>query len=171
MIDVEGFGDRLSASWAEDGKTYLLSGNGHGPYSTIVEVNRETLEQTLLLDGESEGLSFLYAAQNIQDGIVFLAMRDEDLPPQFPPYLPHQLFFSSINNGVLEYILVKQMQICEEDVDGISWALSFEWGFLICNSQHSHNFKVVTPNWEIIDITSMLSEFVDKEIMDVVWSE
>ncbi|MCP4141435.1 MAG: hypothetical protein GY755_14320 [Chloroflexi bacterium] len=171
LIDVEGFGDRLNAAWSADGKTYFLSGNGYGAYSTIAEVNRETKEAILLLDGESEKLSFMSSAQALDNGIVFLAMRDEDIPEQFPPYIPHQLFFGSRKNTSFEYALVDPEQICEEGVYEITWSLSSEWGFLVCSYQSPHTFKVISPNLEILDITSLLSEFIDVEIQDAVWGQ
>jgi len=81
-------------SWANDGVQsrasglILLSGTNYGDFSDLVRVRRDFSAWERLIDGEAEDM-FVYNAQELPDGIAFLARLSSD-PQETRLYLGRQ---------------------------------------------------------------------------------
>ncbi|MCP4536047.1 MAG: hypothetical protein GY832_02775 [Chloroflexi bacterium] len=79
LHDPEGFA-WMNGSWTLDGQKILLSGAVNSSTSDLVRIERDSMGYELLVDGDEAG-GYIYHAQELPDGIVFLmlpsALEDE----------------------------------------------------------------------------------------------
>ncbi len=65
-----------AGSWANDSQSVLLSGTNYDAFSDLIQVSRDASETERLVAGETQGL-YIYRAQELPDGIAFLALQVE----------------------------------------------------------------------------------------------
>lgn len=76
-----------NGSWAQDGQSILLSGAESSSFSDLLRVRRGSNDTEQLIEGRVQGL-YVYDAQELSEGIAFLANRDNDQETRL--YLGHQ---------------------------------------------------------------------------------
>jgi hypothetical protein len=148
----------ITGAWARDSQSILFSGTDYSIFSDLVQVERDSNYSKQLLAGETEGL-FIYNAQELPEGIAFLAYHD----PQ-----ETQLFFGNqTENGFVYAPAGPNRYLCAPGyVRDITWDPTGRLATLSC----SQGVQIVSLDGTVdVDLTPFLGPLIGEDHLRIFW--
>jgi hypothetical protein len=148
-----------SGSWAKDGQSILLSGAVSDSFSDLVRVRRGSNATEWLIEGRVQGL-YVHDAQELSEGVVFLANRNNDQETRL--YLGHQS-----EDGFIYTPVGPNRALCAPGyVRDIVWDPTERLAVLSC----SQGVQLVSLDGTVdIDLTPFLGPLAGEDHIGAFW--